>query len=161
MTNTLTTRHILQLTAELTAAYSQANSVDSGDLPALIEIIYQSLVAAEHVKPAPASLTPAVPVKKSVFPDFIICLEDGRRVTLLRPYLKTRFNMTAEDYRARWGLLDDYPFVAPSYAAARSALAHRIGLGRKPTPVPPPAPVKTAKRAKGVKPLSLDVNEIS
>ncbi|MEM9442168.1 MAG: MucR family transcriptional regulator, partial [Pseudomonadota bacterium] len=102
--------------------------------------------------PEPEKLTPAVPIKKSVTPDHIICLEDGKKLKMLKRHLKTRFDMTPEEYRQRWGLKDDYPMVAPAYAETRSALAKKIGLGRKPEPEKPAkAPRKRATKKTAAK----------
>ena len=86
----------------------------------------------EEEKEQPEKLMPAVPVKKSVMPEYIICLEDGKKLKMLKRHLKTRYNMSPEEYRKRWGLADDYPMVAPNYAEQRSSLAKKIGLGTKP-----------------------------
>jgi predicted transcriptional regulator len=110
------------------------NQIGTGALPSLIQSVYRSLSTAGDVEPAPVAQTPAVPIKKSVFPDHIICLEDGKKLQTLKRHLNTSHDMTAEQYRARWNLPRDYPMVAPKYAARRSALAKEIGLGRKPGP---------------------------
>ncbi len=94
--------------------------------------------------------TPAVPIKKSVFPDFIICLEDGKKMKMLKRHLKTSFNLTPEEYRTKWALPNDYPMVAPSYAGLRSTLAKQIGLGRKPGAQPVVTQL-SARRAKGAR----------
>jgi len=101
-------------------------------LPEVIKTIHDSLTALRSGNGATPTEppTPAVPIKKSVTPDYIVCLEDGRKLKMLKRHLRTAFNMTPEDYRRRWGLAADYPMVAPTYAAKRSALAKKIGLGR-------------------------------
>ena len=97
----------------------------------------------------PVELTPAVPIKKSVTDDYIVCLEDGKKLKMLKRHLMTAYNMTPEEYRAKWGLRPDYPMVAPNYTAKRQELAKKIGLGRKPRVVaPPPAPKATRSRRK-------------
>jgi predicted transcriptional regulator len=125
----------------------------AGDLPALIASVFRALRAAGQDEAegkaedkADGPLTPAVPVRRSIQRDFLVCLEDGRKVTMLKRYLATRHGLTPEEYRKRWGLAKDYPMVAPAYAARRSALAKRIGLGRKPATVPAaPEPAPPAK----------------
>ena len=146
---------ILGLTAEIVSAHLSNNRMEPDSLPALIQSVYRSLSAAGQVGAAPASApTPAVAVKKSVFPDYIVCLEDGKKLKMLKRHLNTSYGMTPEAYRAKWGLPRDYPMVAPSYAAVRSGLAKRIGLGRKPAKVTPAEPkvVKVpARRARGLR----------
>lgn len=124
---------LLTLTSDIVAAHVSNNSVVSSDLPALIESVFGTLsgLGAEAVEPE-VELKPAVPVKKSITPDFIICLEDGKKLKMLKRHLKTAYGMTPEDYRAKWSLPHDYPMVAPNYAAKRQQLAKKIGLGRKP-----------------------------
>jgi predicted transcriptional regulator len=99
-------------------------------LPSLIQAVYRSLSTVGEVEAKPEAPTPAVPWKKSVFPDFIVCLEDGKKLKMLKRHLKTSFDLTPDAYRAKWGLPHDYPMVAPSYASKRSELAKSIGLGR-------------------------------
>jgi predicted transcriptional regulator len=110
------------------------NTVAVGDLPQLIRLVFTSLAVQgqEEQKEQPEKPTPAVPIKKSVMPEYIVCLEDGKKLKMLKRHLKTRYNMTPEEYRKRWGLPDDYPMVAPAYAEQRSSLAKKIGLGTKP-----------------------------
>ncbi|MGE5539823.1 MAG: MucR family transcriptional regulator [Gemmatimonas sp.] len=117
------------LTSQIVAAYVSRNALPLGDLPALIHSVYQSLVGLGHSGGAVTGQEPAVPVKKSVTPEYIICLEDGKRLKMLKRYLRTRYGMTPEEYRRKWGLPADYPIVAPNYAAQRSAFAKKIGLG--------------------------------
>ena len=140
---------LLTLTADIVAAFVGNNSVASGDLPPLISNVFRSLSGAglpEIERPANAP-TPAVPIKRSITPDFLICLEDGAKVRMLKRYLATRYNLTPDQYRQRWGLGRDYPMVAPSYAAKRSELAKSFGLGRKPAapPLPEPVPAQRAR----------------
>ena len=122
---------LLELTTEIVSAHVGNNTVALADLPQLIQDVYRSLdsVGAAPVQERPQ---PAVPIKKSVFPDHIICLEDGKKLKMLKRHLKTAYDMSPEDYRERWGLPSDYPMVAPNYAKHRSNLAKKIGLGTKP-----------------------------
>jgi predicted transcriptional regulator len=117
------------LTSQIVAAYVSRNALPLGELPALIHSVYQSLVGLGHSGGAVTGQEPAVPIKKSVTPEYIVCLEDGKRLKMLKRYIRTRYNMTPEDYRRKWGLPADYPMVAPNYAAQRSAFAKQIGLG--------------------------------
>ena len=127
--------NLLELTADIVAAYVGNNTVAQSDLPKLIANIYQSLATAPEGgvdnKPAEAmELKPAVPVRKSITPDFIICLEDGKKFKSLKRHLRTHYDLSPEQYREKWGLPSDYPMVAPNYAEARSSLAKKIGLGQ-------------------------------
>ena len=119
------------------------NNVAVNDLPALIDRVYSAISGlGRPVVPVQERPQPAVPIKKSVMPDYIVCLEDGRKLKMLKRHLKTAYNLTPDEYRERWGLPADYPMVAPSYANQRSALAKTIGLGtRRPAVVPAPAPL--------------------
>ena len=123
---------LLGLTANIVASHLSHNQVSTEALPGLIQSVYRSLstVGVPTLKPD-VTPTPAVPVKKSVFPDFIVCLEDGKKLKMLKRHLQTSYGMTPNDYRAKWGLPRDYPMVAPNYASTRSSLAKQIGLGRK------------------------------
>ena len=139
-------QELLTLTTEIVSAFVGNNTVATSDLPNLVSSVFRSLSSVDQPqleKPAEAP-KPAVPIKKSVTPDFLICLEDGQRMKMLKRYLARRYNLTPEQYRQRWGLSRDYPMVAPNYAAKRSELAKSIGLGRKPAeptkPVPEPVP---------------------
>lgn len=123
---------LLELTTEIVAAHVGNNTVSMDDLPQLIQDIYKSLAVVGNTSAAPERPNPAVPVKKSIFPDYIVCLEDGKKLKMLKRHLKTAYNMSPEEYRERWGLLSDYPMVAPNYAKHRSNLAKKIGLGTKP-----------------------------
>ncbi|MGI4798512.1 MAG: MucR family transcriptional regulator [Janthinobacterium lividum] len=125
---------LLGLTAQIVAAYTGKNAMPGSDLPALIDRVFQSLAGVATGKAAApeAPPTPAVPVKKSVFSDYIVCLEDGKKMKMLKRHLMTSYGLTPQAYRERWGLPSDYPMVAPSYAEKRSTLAKSIGLGRKP-----------------------------
>ncbi len=126
-------KDLLQLTSSIVAAHVAHNTVAVQDLPGLIREVYQTLanVGTVQVK-EPERPAPAVPVKKSVTPDYIICLEDGKKLKMLKRHLKTAYDMSPEEYRDRWGLPADYPMVAPNYAKQRSKLAKQIGLGTKP-----------------------------
>ncbi len=122
---------LLSLTTKIVASHVSNNSVDAADLPQLIQQVYKSLSSASGGQPASVAERPqpAVPIKKSVTPDFVICLEDGKKLKMLKRHLKTAYNMTPDEYRERWGLAPDYPMVAPNYAAQRRDLAKKIGLG--------------------------------
>ena len=126
------TRELLELTTEIVAAHVSNNTVAVNDLPDLIQQIYRSLsTVGSNGVAVPERPQPAVPVRKSVTPEYIICLEDGKKLKMLKRHLKTAYNMSPEEYRERWGLGSDYPMVAPNYAAQRSSLAKKIGLGTK------------------------------
>ncbi|HEX2114093.1 MAG TPA: MucR family transcriptional regulator [Alphaproteobacteria bacterium] len=122
---------VLSLTAEIVAAHVSNNTVPLSELPALIQQVFQTLSAIGTGDEQPPRPEPAVPIKKSVMPDYIVCLEDGKKLKMLKRHLKTAYNMTPEKYRERWGLPSDYPMVAPNYAKQRSQLARELGLGTK------------------------------
>ncbi|MDR3518655.1 MAG: MucR family transcriptional regulator [Azospirillaceae bacterium] len=123
---------LLSLTTEIVAAHVSNNTVPVTDLPQLIEQVFKSLATVGTEPPLVVERPqPAVPIKKSVTPEFIICLEDGKKLKMLKRHLKTAYDMTPEDYRERWGLPTDYPMVAPNYAKQRSRLAKEIGLGTR------------------------------
>ncbi|MEQ8369054.1 MAG: MucR family transcriptional regulator [Alphaproteobacteria bacterium] len=123
---------LLDLTSKIVSAHVSNNTVPTTDLPQLIEQVYRTLSGmGQAVAPAERP-QPAVPVKRSIHPDHIVCLEDGKKLKMLKRHLKTAYNMSPEQYRERWGLAADYPMVAPNYAKQRSQLAKRIGLGTKP-----------------------------
>jgi predicted transcriptional regulator len=124
--------NILELTAEIVSAHVSNNSVPLSELPGLIQEVFRTLSTVGKGTAPPEKPQPAVPIKKSVHPDYIICLEDGKKLKMLKRHLKTAYNMTPEQYRERWGLPPDYPMVAPNYAKHRSTLAKKIGLGTKP-----------------------------
>ena len=140
----------LAMTVGIIAAYVGRNAVPPAELSNLITTVHKSLVSlAGYEEPkAEEAKTPAVSVKKSITNDFIICLEDGRKFKSLKRHLRTKYNMTPEDYRAKWGLPKDYPMVAPSYAAARSALAKQSGLGQGGRIVAAAPPKKRGPKAK-------------
>lgn len=122
---------LIEMTADIVAAYVSANSLAAAEIPALIRTVHGSLAGvAEGAPPPPPPQEPAVPVKKSITPEFLICLEDGRRFKSLKRHLRSKYDLSPEDYRAKWGLPKDYPMVAPNYARARSDLAKRMGLGQ-------------------------------
>jgi predicted transcriptional regulator len=125
---------LLGLTAEIVSAHVSNNPVSLVDLPNLIQEVYRTLstVGTPPTKPEPERPQPAVPVKKSITPEYLICLEDGKKLKMLKRHLQTAYNMTPDQYRDRWGLAPDYPMVAPNYAKHRSSLAKKIGLGTKP-----------------------------
>jgi predicted transcriptional regulator len=123
---------IIEMTADIVSAYVGNNSVSATDLPSLIQSVHRALAGVttgvETVEVAPKE--PAVPLKRSITPDYLICLEDGRKFKSLKRHLRTKYNMSPEDYRSKWGLSKDYPMVAPNYAKARSDLAKQMGLGQ-------------------------------
>ena len=133
MSDSLATSNYIELAADIVSAYVSNNSVPSGDLPGLISEVHTALIkvgsgAIELPAEAPK---PAVPLKKSVTPDYIICLEDGKKFKSLKRHLRTQYSMTPEQYREKWALPVDYPMVAPNYAKARSELAKEMGLGQQ------------------------------
>lgn len=140
---------VLRLTAQIVAAHIEHNTVQADSLPGLIEKVYLTLRNVGQATAEPAKPVPAVPVKQSIRPDFIICLEDGKKLKMLKRHLMTAYKMTPAQYRARWGLPADYPMVAPNYAKVRSSLAKQIGLGRK-SEAPAPAP-RAPTRRRGAK----------
>ena len=123
---------ILRLTAKIVSAHIAKNQIAPDALPKLIQSVHHSLATAGAAEPAPAALTPAVPIHKSVFPDHIVCLEDGKKLKMLKRHLRTSYGMTPEQYRQKWRLPADYPMVAPDYTSHRSNLAKQFGLGQKP-----------------------------
>ena len=121
---------ILALTAQIVSAHVSHNAVPAAALPTLIQDVHRTLVAIQNApSEAPIRPEPAVPIAKSITQDHIICLEDGKKMKMLKRHLKTSFNLTPEQYRQRWGLPADYPMVAPRYAKQRSTMAKKIGLG--------------------------------
>src|SRR3954447_5237055 len=142
---------ILGLTAQIVSAHLSKNQVGVDALPSLIQSVYRSLSTAGEAELAPApAQTPAVPIKKSVFPDYIVCLEDGKKLKMLKRHLQTSYGLSPDAYRTKWGLPREYPMVAPNYAATRSGLAKKIGLGRKPSSEPVVSKLP-ARRARGAK----------
>jgi len=127
------TTNTIALTAEIVAAYVSNNTVATADIPALINQVHTALlrVTTGEAQPSSEPLKPAVPIKRSINPDFIVCLDDGKKFKSLKRHLRTQYNMTPEQYREKWSLPGDYPMVAPNYAAARSQLAKQMGLGQQ------------------------------
>ena len=125
--------NFIELAADIVSAYVSNNTVAAGELPSLIGQVYSALqhTAGAAAAPAAEPLNPAVPIRKSVTPDHIVCLEDGKKFKSLRRHLRTHYNLTPDEYRAKWGLPADYPMVAPNYAASRSELAKKMGLGQQ------------------------------
>ena len=125
--------NFIELAADIVSAYVSNNTVAAGELPSLIGQVYSALqhTAGASAAPAAEPLNPAVPIRKSVTPDHIVCLEDGKKFKSLRRHLRTHYNLTPDEYRAKWGLPADYPMVAPNYAASRSELAKKMGLGQQ------------------------------
>lgn len=143
----LSSETLIELTSDIVSAHVSNNDVAVGDLPGLITNVYAALAdlgeapIVEEPKPEPA-----VSIRNSIKPDYIVCLEDGKKLKMLKRYLRTNFDMTPEEYRARWGLPADYPMVAPAYAEKRRELAKKIGLGRKPGTTVTPK-LRRAKKA--------------
>lgn len=142
----------ITLTSDVVSAYVSNNSVATSDLPALIASVHNALVTASSgvKEELVVALTPAVSIKKSMTSDHLVCLEDGKKFKSLKRHLRTKYDMSPEDYRAKWGLPADYPMVAPNYAAARSELAKKMGLGQQRSRAAAkasPAPVKRGRKA--------------
>jgi predicted transcriptional regulator len=133
--NNVSDEELLRMTTDVVAAYVGKNPLSTGQLTEVITAVFLSLKGldgrAGEAKPAP-SLRPAVPIRKSITPDYLICLEDGKKLKMLKRHLRSSYNLTPEDYRQKWGLSLDYPMVAPNYAEQRSQFAKKIGLGRGP-----------------------------
>ena len=138
---------LLEQTTRIAAAYMTNNRVAASDIAALLHTVHSALVTLgqPNKAEAPAPLTPAVPIRRSVTPEYIVCLEDGKRMKMLKRHLRSAYGMTPDEYRTRWGLPHDYPMVAPDYAERRSQLAKDIGLGRRREPEPEPAPTRRAR----------------
>ncbi|GLK54521.1 putative transcriptional regulator [Methylopila capsulata] len=139
----------IALAADVVSAYVGNNSVRATELPDLIHSVHAALAAAAKgkIEEPVVELKPAVSVKKSLTPDYIICLEDGKQFKSLKRHLRSKYDMSPEDYRAKWGLPADYPMVAPNYAASRSALAKKMGLGQQRAPAAAvPAPAKRGRK---------------
>lgn len=129
MSEAFTNEDLLAFTTEIVSSHVSRNETTAAELPKLIKEVYHALASVNVAEAEVEVLQPAVPVKKSVFPDYIVCLEDGKKLKMLKRHLKTAYNMTPNEYRARWNLPADYPMVAPNYAERRSGLAKKIGLG--------------------------------
>ncbi len=119
----------LESVSKIVSAYVSKNSLPPGEVSHLIRTVHEALMRPDQA--ASSRPEPAVPIKKSVSPDYVICLEDGKKLKMLKRHLRTAYDMSPDEYRQRWGLPSDYPMVAPKYAAVRSELAKKIGLGRK------------------------------
>lgn len=154
------TSNYLELAAEIVSAFVSNNSLPAAELPALIGTVHQALSRLTYgapQQPPEEPKAPAVPIKTSVQADYIVCLEDGKRFKSLKRHLRTAYDMTPEQYRAKWDLPASYPMVAPNYAASRSELAKRLGLGQQrrraepveaePRPAPPPTKGRRRKKA--------------
>ena len=143
---------LLQITSDVVRAHVSNNPVPLGELPGLIQTVYSTLTGLSAPAPEPeVELKPAVNPKKSVTEEYIVCLEDGKKLKMLKRHLATAYDMSPEQYRAKWNLPHDYPMVAPAYAKKRQELARKIGLGRKPRVVeaePTPQPKARRSRAK-------------
>lgn len=139
---------LITMTSDIVSAHLANNSVPIDAVPGLITSVHSALAKlGEHAEPEEARPTPAVAIRASVKPDYLVCLEDGKKVKMLKRYLRTNYNMTPEEYRTRWNLSADYPMVAPNYAEKRRELAKNIGLGRKPKASSKPGTRKTAPKA--------------
>src|SRR3954453_11096602 len=153
MSELQSTPNTIELAAEIVAAFVSNNSVPAVELPTLIGSVHDALAKAENglaQQPTEEPKAPAVSIKKSVQPDYIVCLDDGKKFKSLKRHLRTAYNLTPDQYRAKWGLAHDYPMVAPNYAAARSELGKQMGLGaRRRRTEPVPAEPKAATPAKG------------
>jgi predicted transcriptional regulator len=143
------TEDVLGLTAQIVSAHVTKNPVPVEELPALIREVYKTLSTIGEVAAPVGASKPSVPVTKSVFPDYIVCLEDGKQMTMLKRHLMTEHNLTVDQYRAKWGLPSNYPMVAPNYAETRSTLAKKMGLGRSRTVVPPKKAARKAPAKRG------------
>lgn len=144
--------NLITLTADIVSAHVENNQVAVGDLPGLISKVYSALAGLGSPAAAPVvEQEPAVSIRSSVKPDYIVCLEDGKKLKMLKRHLSSTYGMSPADYRAKWKLPADYPMVAPNYAEQRRKLAHKIGLGRKPAAAsaaaPEPSPAAPKKRA--------------
>ncbi len=133
VSNNLSHSDVMQMTTQVVVAYVGHNSVGETQIPEVIKSVYASLAGLDgHTEPgAKAKQKPAVPIKKSITPDYVICLEDGKKFKMLKRHLRNTYGLSPEDYRARWGLGSDYPMVAPNYSKRRSAFAKQIGLGKR------------------------------
>ncbi len=144
----LSSETLITLTSDIVAAHVGNNDVAVKDVPALISNVYAALAGlGETAVVEEAKPQPAVSIRSSVKPDYIVCLEDGKKLKMLKRYLRTNYEMTPEEYRARWGLPADYPMVAPNYAEKRRDLAKKIGLGRKPGTTVTPKPRRAKQLA--------------
>jgi predicted transcriptional regulator len=147
-TESISRSELLGLTGEIVTAQLSNNAIGRDELPGLIQSVFDTLKALSAGEPDPADTapTPAVPIRKSVTDEYLICLEDGKKMKMLKRHLMTAYGMSPEEYRAKWGLKPDYPMVAPAYARKRQDLAKKIGLGRKPRQVAAPPETKPASK---------------
>jgi predicted transcriptional regulator len=124
---------IIELTADIVSAYVSNNTIVASELPQIISDVHTALTRVSGGQPAPPreEPKPAIPVKRSVTPDYIVCLEDGKKFKSLKRHIRTHYNLSPEEYREKWDLPHDYPMVAPNYASARSQLAKKMGLGQR------------------------------
>ncbi|MBL7238379.1 MucR family transcriptional regulator [Komagataeibacter oboediens] len=136
---------VRELTTRIVTAYVSSHTVPADTLPGLIATVFQALGNLGQATTGTPDLVPAVPVKKSVFPDYIVCLEDGKKMKMLKRHLHTVYGLTPQQYRAKWGLPESYPMTAPSYSAQRATLAQEIGLGRTIRATPEPSDVPDAE----------------
>jgi predicted transcriptional regulator len=151
MTDVPNSDNFVELAADVVAAYVSNNAVSMAELPSLIAQVHKALVAtaAGSIEKTVEAQVPAVSIKKSILPDYIVCLEDGQKFKSLKRHLRTKYNLSPDDYRAKWGLSADYPMVAPNYAAARSQLARDMGLGQQRRKiVASPEPANKRRKAK-------------
>ena len=136
---------LLRMTTHIASSYVSNNEIPGWQIPVVIQSVFTSLSAQNHDPAEPTQKKPAASIRRSIKPDYIVCLEDGKKLKMLKRHLRTTHGLTPEEYRAKWGLPADYPMVAPNYAAQRSAFAKKIGLGRKKTRVKPGRKAKLAK----------------
>ena len=137
---------LLSQATDIVTAYVSNNAISATDLPDLLKTVHSKLEELATETTQPEDLEPAVPIKKSVTDDYIVCLEDGKKLKMLKRHLRASYDMSPEEYRAKWGLPADYPMVAPAYARKRQELAKKIGLGRKPAAKPATKRKTTAKK---------------
>jgi len=130
-TERISREEMLRMTTDVVSAYVGNNTTATNQLPDLIKTVHGSLNALGEAQAAESAPKPAVPVRRSLTPEYLVCLEDGKKLKMLKRYLRTTYDMSPEDYRQKWGLPADYPMVAPNYAKRRSEFAKRIGLGRR------------------------------
>ena len=138
---------LLRMTTQIASSYVSNNEIPGSQIPDVIQSVFTSLSAQNHdpAEPTQNKKKPAISIRRSIKPDYIVCLEDGKKLKMLKRHLRTSYGLTPEEYRAKWGLPADYPMVAPNYAAQRSAFAKKIGLGRKKTRAKPGRKAKAAK----------------
>ncbi|HYG87148.1 MAG TPA: MucR family transcriptional regulator [Azospirillum sp.] len=141
---------LIEMTATIVSSYVAANRVAASEIPAVVKEVFNALFATGQPKAEAPKQEPAVPIKKSVTPDYIVCLEDGKKLKMLKRHLRSTYGMSPEEYRAKWNLPADYPMVAPNYTARRSEFAKQIGLGTKgrgqSAAVKPGAPAKGRRK---------------